>query len=230
MNPEFSNAGGFIGSHGLATNTHGRAYLSGAPLSFSEKVTIGNAYLQAREDLGGVRPNITALARACKVARRTILKVEGELMFNGKIISPVQIISGKNIPRGPGSIALTDVDAFVLLMIYHREPSTTLRGYQVGLYSATGLVVCPMTISNFFTNGFDIKGSLCKPNIIPYDKFRPENLDRSLQYLVTIVKFDRRRLKFGDEKHLKGAELWYRKTRRNVFTGHVPPGPNPIRF
>ena len=68
-NELLTNAGGFIGSHGLATNTHRRAYLSGAPLSFSEKVTIGNAYLQAREDLDGVRPNITVLARACKVAR-----------------------------------------------------------------------------------------------------------------------------------------------------------------
>ena len=55
-NELLTNAGGFIGSHGLATNTHGRAYLSGAPLSFSEKVTIGNSYLKAREDLGGVQP------------------------------------------------------------------------------------------------------------------------------------------------------------------------------
>ena len=35
--------------------------------------------------------------------------------------------------------------------------------------------------------------------------------------------FDRCRLKFGDEKHIKGSELWYQKTRRNVFTEIVPP-------
>ena len=40
---------------------------------------------------------------------------------------------------------------------------------------------------------------------------------------MTIARFERWRLKFGDEKHLKGAELFCRKTRRNVFTGQVPP-------
>ena len=35
--------------------------------------------------------------------------------------------------------------------------------------------------------------------------------------------FDCSKLKFGDEKHIKGAELWCRKTRRNVFSGVVPP-------
>ena len=44
-----------------------------------------------------------------------------------------------------------------------------------------------------------------------------------MEYLLSISKHDRRRIKFGDEKHLKGAELWCWKTRRNVFTGLVPP-------
>jgi hypothetical protein len=38
-----------------------------------------------------------------------------------------------------------------------------------------------------------------------------------------ISKVDPVRLKFGDEKHLKGAEIYCRKTRRNVLTGEVPP-------
>ena len=42
---------GFIQRHGLATNTHGRAYKNGAALSFAEKVSIGRAYVKAQEEI-----------------------------------------------------------------------------------------------------------------------------------------------------------------------------------
>ena len=220
---DFPNSTGFIGTHGLSPNASGRAYRSGSALSFSEKVTIGSAYLKARETNNNVRPNISALARECKVTRKTILKIEGELMCAGRVIEPAVIIRDKDMPSGPGSIAMSDLDAFILLMIHNTNPSTSLRGYQRGLCSATGTVVSTTTISRFFNSGFEIKGSLCKPTLIPYDKFRPANLDRAFDYLMAVATFDRHRLKFGDEKHIKGAELWCRKTRRNVFTGIVPP-------
>ena len=44
-----------------------------------------------------------------------------------------------------------------------------------------------------------------------------------MEYLLVLSVFDRSRIKFGDEKHVKGAELFCRKTRRAVFTGEVPP-------
>ena len=88
---------GFIGSHGLSTNALGRAYRNGKALSFSEKVTIGNAYLKARERNNNIRPNISALARECKVTRKTILKVEGELIHAGRVIEPAVIVGDKDI-------------------------------------------------------------------------------------------------------------------------------------
>ncbi|KAL7524232.1 hypothetical protein ACHAXR_001481, partial [Thalassiosira sp. AJA248-18] len=122
-----------------------------------------------------------------------------------------------------GSKSLSDLDVFVVLLLYHQEPSRTLKSYVLGLYMNTGTLVHESTISRFFNHGFDIKGSLCKPNLIPYDKLRPENLERALDYLMIIAMFNRSQIKFGDEKHLKGSELYCRKTRRNVFTGVVPP-------
>ena len=41
---------GFIQRHGLATNTHGRAYKNGAALSFAEKVSICSAYVKAQDE------------------------------------------------------------------------------------------------------------------------------------------------------------------------------------
>ena len=59
-------------------------------------------------------------------------------MISGKVVDLVQIIHNKHIPGGPGSVRLTDRDAFVLIMLYSREPSTTLRGCQLRLYHTTG--------------------------------------------------------------------------------------------
>ena len=43
------------------------------------------------------------------------------------------------------------------------------------------------------------------------------------KYFRIIATFDPYRIKFGDEKHLKGKEVFNRRNRRNPFTGHVPP-------
>ena len=213
----------FASRHGLSINVEGRPYKNGFPLTFDQKVSIGSAYLKARDDNHGARPNITALARQCKVDRGTITKIEKEMISEGRVKDPIEILRERERPTGPGSICLRDIDAFVIMMLYHQEPSMTLRGYVSGLYVHTGTLVCRQTIANFFDRGFEIRGKLCKPNLIPYDKFRPANLDKALEYLQTVAMFDRSKLKFGDEKHIKGAELWCRKTRRNVFSGVVPP-------
>ena len=48
-------------------------------------------------------------------------------------------------------------------------------------------------------------------------------MERAVEYLLTLSVLARHRIKFGDEKHLKGSELYCRKCRRNVLTGEVPP-------
>ena len=85
---DFPNPAGFIGSQGLSANVHGRACRDGCALSSPEKVIIGSAYLKARESNNNLRPNISVLARNCKVTRKTIMKVEGELIRAGCVIDP----------------------------------------------------------------------------------------------------------------------------------------------
>jgi len=204
--------------HGLKVNEHGRVYLSGSSMSFGQKVQVAAEYAKAKSDNCGSRPNLSALARRCQVSRGLVRKVEADIVSCGRVIK-----KGKDVPVGPGSRSMSGLDMFVIMMLYHEEPSRSLKSYVRGLFDSTGKIVHRSTISRFFSDGFAIKGSLCKPTLIPYDKFRPKNLERAMEYLLSISKHDRRRIKFGDEKHLKGAELWCRKTRRNVFTGLVPP-------
>ena len=103
---DFPNPAGFIGSQGLSANVHGRACRDGCALSSSEKVTIGSAYLKARESNNNLRPNISALVRDCKVMRKTIMKVEGELVRAGRVIDPAVIARDKDMPSGSGTTCL----------------------------------------------------------------------------------------------------------------------------
>lgn len=46
--------------------------------------------------------------------------------------------------------------------------------------------------------------------------YRPENLEKMIEYVTLVAQMDPSRLKFGDEKQLKGQELYNRKVRRDA--------------
>ncbi|KAL7523123.1 hypothetical protein ACHAWF_000382 [Thalassiosira exigua] len=184
-------------------------------MCFEQKVEIAAAYLKEQDAAGGIRPNISKLSKQLRVARGTVRKVEKELIGHVYALDPKTLVANHDIPSGPGSISLSDVDVLTILLLYHQEPNRSLRSYCYGLWSITGSIVDESTISRFFNHGFEIKGSLCKPNLIRYDKLRPENLNRAIEYILIISWFHCERLKFGDKKHLKGAEVYCHKTRKN---------------
>jgi len=51
----------------------------------------------------------------------------------------------------------------------------------------------------------------------------PENILRLLVFTDKVLRINPYRLKFCDEKHLKGAELFNRKGHRDPLTGKVDP-------
>ena len=98
---DFPNLAYFIGSYDLSANVHARAYRNSCALSFLEKVTIGFVYLRARESNNNFRPNISALARDCKVMRKAIMKVKGGLIRAAHVIDPAVTVRDKVMPSGP---------------------------------------------------------------------------------------------------------------------------------
>jgi len=214
----------FAADHGLQTNQHGRVFENGKAMDMAEKVRIGheilNAMLDAEEQ--GTKINISSLSRQCKTSRATITKIRDELNEFGRVLRPEEISLKKSVQRGVGIRSLTDVDVFIIVQMYAYDPSTTLRNYVKFLFLQTGTVVSKSTISRFFVHGFPIRGSMCKPNLIPFDKFRPANFEKALIYMHIVSCIDPKRIKFGDEKHLEGRELWCRKVRRSIFTGEIP--------
>lgn len=221
------NVAEFAAQQGHSINGHGRAYKNGAAKTKAEKVTIAAEYLKAKSAANNEEPDIHLLSQTLKVSEGMIRKVRSELQDYGEVLSPEEIRArgrlNRGVPAGPGSLALSPTDEVVLYVLYLLEPSRSLNSYRVWLFHLTGTIVDASTIGKWFNHAFPIKGCMRKTTLIPYDKLRPGNIERAIEYVYAISLIDRSRIKFGDEKHLKGAELSCRRTRRNIFTGEVPP-------
>jgi hypothetical protein len=120
-----------------------------------------------------------------------------------------------------GSKSLSLEDELFLLTLYRLQPSTSLKAYVKALFDEKETTVSRMTISRWFNTRFPFKGKKVKTCNVPLDKFKPSNIIRWKEYILEIEGFEPHRLKFGDEKHIKGADL-YEKVRRDPLTGETP--------
>ncbi len=213
----------YIQQQGASVNQYGNIYRSGASLPYTKRLEVASAYSTERDTLGR-RPNISAIARQCGVSRGYVRNVETELEEFGRVLQQEER-RRHNIQYDSGlcSRSLSNEDRFIIYQLYLDEPSRSLSSYIEWLHYFTGNVVSTQTISRFFNTCFDHRGGFCRPNLVPFDKYKPENYEKLLEYLAIIQQFDPSRIKFGDEKHLKGQELYNRKVRRDPITGIVPP-------
>jgi hypothetical protein len=81
--------------------------------------------------------------------------------------------------------------------------------------------VSTSTVSRVWSHAFEFKASFLKPNLVPRDKFKIENVARAREFIDIVKQIDPVRLKFCDEKHLKGSEIYNMKSRRDPLTGFV---------
>ena len=215
----------YLSEYEVLENQNGGYYRCGKAHSLERKLEVGATFLDHMDRARGRRPKISHVAKECKVSRSFVRKIEQELMVAGKVVPPEDIYRERSskTSSGPGSRSLSDVDQFVLYRLYKKNPTRSLRSYVNWLFYHTGTIVSKSTVSRFFTKGFEVAGRLCKPNMVPYDKFRPENIANGQEFVKLIARIDKRRLKYGDEKSLKGKSLTNKKARRDVCTGLVPP-------
>ena len=207
---------------GADVNQHGGIYDRGRSYGYAKKVEVALAYKDALEASGGEEPSIRRLMKHCKVSWHFVNKVRKELKRYDRVLRPEEIYQNRGGAKGPGSKTLDNIDIFVIYILYTEEPSRCLASYVDGLEYITGTVVSESTISRLFTGGLPYSARLYRPNLVPLDKLRPDNMEKALEYLVTVALVDPSRIKYGDEKLLKGQELFNRKVRRDPFTGEIP--------
>jgi hypothetical protein len=103
------------------------------------------------------------------------------------------------------------------------KPTQSLGSYVNKLYRLRGTMVSKMLVSCFVNHAFPIRAGLCVPNLVPYDRFCPQNIEKAVEYIRALARIDPGRLKYANEKSLKGKDIYNKLARRDPFTGVVPP-------
>jgi hypothetical protein len=124
---------------GMAENFAGGIYKNGATKLFEEKARVAQMWIDMTgADPQNNQPSICMLANAAKVSRKFVGKVMAELR-EGLLVNPKTTV--KSIPRGKGSISISDEEGLVLLRMRWENNQRTLHDYRQGLYQAKGKLV-----------------------------------------------------------------------------------------
>jgi hypothetical protein len=167
--------------YGLSTNKNNGIYNHGYKFDIEKKLSVQASYQSFKEVNGGLCPNLTHIACDCKVSPSYVKKLKNEMNHHGRVLHPEEKKQKRKI--GPGANSLDTLYSFVLLVLYLMEDSTTLQSCREQLFRHIGTLVSDTTISRFFNHAFPIKGGPRKPTLVPYDKFKPENILRARDYM-----------------------------------------------
>jgi hypothetical protein len=164
--------------------------------------------------------SVRAVAREGNVLRGFASKVIAEIE-DGRLMDPKQKVWQHDGQLGAGTKTISDEDSEVLLLAMQRENNRlTLGSYSIGLCNATGKYVSAWSvICKWFLTKHAFKGALRILDKVPIDKYSPDNCLRLMEYMNIITQIDPMRLKFCNEKHLKGRGLILWKGWRDSQTG-----------
>jgi hypothetical protein len=108
------------------------------------------------------------------------------------------------------------------LALCSEKPARSNTDYVSQLYTFYGTVVLASFISLWFKTRFDHQGSFRKPNLVPLDKFKQENVIRFVEFKLKLkILYDHSRFCFLDEKHLVNSDTVPKKQRRCPLTGRT---------
>ena len=209
----------------VKVNNKGGFYIHGKTLGVQSDIEAFATYMKIMREKG--KCSIRDLAKAIKRSRKYSGRIINQLKKNNGVLNCVLEENQNESRKKPkqrttyGSKTFDDIDVQVLFELRREQPNRTLRSYRQNLIERTGTEASESLISKFFLHNFEHSGKLVKSSHVPIDKFKPDNILRALEYKEIIQKMDPRRLKFGDEKHLKGKEIFNRKNRRDPVTGMV---------
>jgi DNA-binding transcriptional regulator YhcF (GntR family) len=151
----------FANAVGYARSDAGRLFKNGAEYSVIKKQeVIEKLHFLLEQD--GKIPSIRKLAAEANVGRGFAQKVLDELMVHGNVLDPKD--RKKKVTYLPGARLLNFFDELVLLALQEQDLQRTLASYKTTLMQTTGASVSKSTISYWFKNRFEFKGSLRTKN------------------------------------------------------------------
>jgi transposase len=186
-----------------------------------KRLEVGHAYFDLCTRMYPDRPTQQDLATKAKVsksyARLVIMELEntGSLTDREATNSIARREKEKNYYLDP-------TEELFLLALRSESPGRPNTDYMSQLSMFYGTVVSSNFISEWFKTRFDYKGCFRKPNLVPLDKFRQENVIRFIEYkLKCSILTDKSRFCFVDEKHLVNKDTVPKKLRRCPVSGRM---------
>ncbi len=152
------------------------------------KLIVAAKYFDHKERLGGLRPVLRKVAAECQVGWDFVAKIEQELVENDQVLTPGEIYGARDNPIRPGLMSMSREDFCVLYMLYRQQPTQSLKSYVYWLFCCMGTIVLESTVLRWFHDAFPNWGQLCVLNLVPYDKFRPSNMEKAWEYLDHIAR------------------------------------------
>ena len=123
-------------------------------------------------------PGKREVAKLCQVSRAFVDKIENELSTNGSVLHPNDERLKQRRVTGAGAVKIDAAANSLIYQTYCNNTSTSLKTYRDTLL-AEGFDVSESTISRFLLTAYPFPASLRKPNLVPYDKFRPDNVEKA---------------------------------------------------
>ena len=204
-------------ANGYTINQHGGAYCQGVARPLEDKARVALVYLRLKEENPDKEVSIRVVERLGECSWHFTKKVATEIEYDGHLVDPR--LNPQKRHRGNGVFTISEEDGLLLLALRKENNRRTLRDYCIRLITDRGVFVSPSVIGKWFKHSFSCKGTVGKLNQVPIDKFTPENVLRTIEHWDFIARIDPFRLKFGDEKPLKGEDLFNRKGRANPLNG-----------
>jgi hypothetical protein len=110
-----------------------------------------------------------------------------------------------------------------LLSLRVEIPNRPNLDYCPELLDYNGTVISSSFVFDYFAKAWSCSGKYRKPNFIPLDKFRPDNVLKYAHYRLKVSLFqDHSRWNFLDEKHLVNKDVLPNCVRACPLTGRVP--------
>lgn len=132
--------------------------------------------------------------------------------------------------KGVGCLCLTCVDVGVLLQLRCFNPAISNNSYVANLFRLIVTIISSSVNSTFFDNIGPYKGNPQLMKKVPSDKYHPKNIVIYNDYLAYIASIPPWCIKFGDEKSMKGEEVFNHTGRVTPTIGKKPQLIVPIDF
>jgi hypothetical protein len=208
--------------HGLVVkNSNGGYYHPGTMYDLPKKTEVADIYMEMYWRLYPVKPSRERVAAEARVSPYYAEIVIRELTETGHVVDPEILKQQWNKPRGIGALLSTEEEIF-LLSLRLEAPERPNLDYIRQLDQYYGKLVSSNFISMWFKKRFPFRGSFRKPNLIPLDKFKKNNILRFLEYKQKMeILWDHTMWNFLDEKHIVNHDALPKKGRADPLTGYI---------